>query len=106
MMVSAIATSARLSPSGFRFVACSIPALIFGRRVIAAIGLARPAMDFRTALVQHGADDGGSGLVQLLRYPASFVSIGASGADGQYNAFRDPGKQERVARLQNRQLVN
>jgi hypothetical protein len=40
-------------------------------------------MVFRIALVQHGAEGRGTGLVQLLLCLSYFVAISASGADGQ-----------------------
>jgi hypothetical protein len=63
-------------------------------------------MVFRIALVQQGAEGRGTGLVQLLLCLSYFVAIRASGADGQKDALRDPGKQERAARRQNRRRVN
>jgi hypothetical protein len=54
-------------------------------------------MVFRIALVQHGAEGRGTGLVQLLLCLSYFVAI---------RAFRDPGKQERAARRQNRRRVD
>jgi hypothetical protein len=59
-------------------------------------------MVFRIALVQHGAEGRGTGLVQLLLCLSYFVAISASGADGQKDALRDLSKQVRAARRQNR----
>jgi hypothetical protein len=41
-------------------------------------------------LVQHGANDRVTALVQLLQYVAHFVSTPASGADGKEGSLRDP----------------